>query len=198
MHAYATDSGERMYVPGALGLLSIAAALLLNEALSLLSITVPWWFDAPSVTGFYTLLYNVFEKRAWKARLLHRAGIVDLPDLNGTWKGYLTSSHDDHETQHPITVEVSQRWRHISIRLESANSISRSESAALRTQDAGRKTPSYEYLNEPKAPALKSMHAHRGTARLTAGQANNREVLEGEYYTGRDRRKYGTLHLERA
>jgi len=47
-------------------------------------------------------------------------------------------------------------------------------------------------LRGPCAPTVES------TARLTAGRANNREVLEGEYYTGRDRRMYGTLHLERA
>jgi hypothetical protein len=198
MHAYATDSGERKYIPGLLGVLSIVAALLLSEGLSLLSITVPWWFDAPSVMGFYGIFYSLFEKRIWKARLLHRAGLVSLPDLNGTWKGYLTSSHDLHKTQHPVIVEVSQRWRHISIRLESGSSVSRSESAALRTEDAGRITLSYEYFNEPKAPAVESMHAHRGTGRLTVDRANNREVLEGEYYTGRDRRMYGTLHLERS
>jgi len=197
VHAYATDSGERRYIPGFLGLLSIGAALLLAEALSVLSIAVPWWFDAPSVMGFYALFYNLFEKRMWKTQLLHRVGIVSLPDLNGTWTGHLTSSHDAHGMQHPVTVEVSQRWRHISIRLESVSSISRSESAALRTEDAGRNTLSYEYFNEPKASAVGSMHAHRGTGRLTV-DPSNRATLNGEYYTGRDRRMYGTLHLERS
>jgi hypothetical protein len=37
-------------------------------------------------------------------------------------------------------------------------------------------------LRGPYAPTVES------TARLAAGRANNREVLEGKYYTGRDRR----------
>jgi len=147
--------------------------------------------------GFYAIFYGAFEKPFWKTKLLRRAGIVSLPDLNGTWQGYLNSSHDNYATQYPISSEVTQRWRHLSIRLESAVSISRSESAALLTQDAGRNTLSYEYFNAPKASAVGSMHAHRGTGRLTVNRENNCEVLEGEYYTGRDRQMYGSLRLER-
>jgi hypothetical protein len=103
MHSYATDSGERRYVPGLLGVLSIVAALLLHKLLSFLSIewpwfAVPWWFDAPSVMGFYAIFYSVFEKRAWKWNLLRRIGIVGLPDLNGTWRGHLRSIHDNYKT----------------------------------------------------------------------------------------------------
>ena len=43
-------------------------------------------------------------------------------------------------------------------------------------------TTTKRLLRGPCAPTVES------TARLTAGRANNREVLEGKYYTGRDRR----------
>jgi hypothetical protein len=36
------------------------------------------------------------------------------------------------------------------------------------------------------------MHAHPGMTRLEMVDATH---LEGEYYTGRDRQNYGTLHL---
>ncbi len=43
-------------------------------------------------------------------------------------------------------------------------------------------TTTKRLLRGPCAPTVES------TARLAAGRANNRELLEGEYHTGRDRR----------
>jgi SMODS-associating 2TM, beta-strand rich effector domain len=53
----------------------------------------------------------------------------------------------------------------------------------------------YEYANEPAADAVGSLHAHRGTARLVL--TPNGKVLEGDYYTGRDRKSHGVLRLEK-
>ncbi len=53
----------------------------------------------------------------------------------------------------------------------------------------------YEYVNEPNAHAVEGMHMHRGTARLVLSEDGR--VLEGEYYTGRDRKSHGTLRLEK-
>ena len=198
MHAYAIDSNERKLIPAILALVSVSAAYSLDRVIAALSLAVPWWLDTPSVLGFYGIFYLCFDKYVWRWSLLRRFGLVSLPNLNGTWEGTLTSSYDEHDAQHPVTIKVSQTWRHMAVRLETTSSLSCSESAALRTQDACRHTLSYEYFNEPKALATSTMHAHRGTARLTADQESSRSVLRGEYYTGRDRQMYGTLRLERA
>ena len=197
MHAYATDSGERRLIPGVLVVLSVIVAYGFGAIVTALSIEIPWWLDAPSVLGFYGLFYFAFNEYVWRWPLLRRVRLINLPDLNGTWTGILTSSFDKHTEQHSVTVEVSQTWRQMAVRLETRGSVSCSESAALRTQQTCRHTLSYEYFNEPKAPSASTMHAHRGTARLTMDEAGNRNVLEGEYYTGRDRQMYGTLRLER-
>lgn len=50
-----------------------------------------------------------------------------------------------------------------------------------------------EYINESDAHATEAMHMHRGTARLRLTDSGT--VLEGEYYTGRDRKSHGTLRV---
>jgi hypothetical protein len=54
---------------------------------------------------------------------------------------------------------------------------------------------SYEYINEPRVSATASMHMHRGTGRFVLSGGGN--VLEGEYYSGRDRQTFGTVRLEK-
>lgn len=66
---------------------------------------------------------------------------------------------------------------------------------AIIVEEAGDAVLNYEYANEPRAHAIDGMHAHRGTARLRLNCES--QVLEGEYYTGRDRKSHGTLRLER-
>ncbi len=54
---------------------------------------------------------------------------------------------------------------------------------------------SYEYVNEPKPLAPTLMQIHRGFADLTLSLDGR--VLDGDYYTGRGRQTYGSLHLEK-
>jgi hypothetical protein len=53
----------------------------------------------------------------------------------------------------------------------------------------------YEYMNDPHATAVETMHAHRGFAALK--RSADGEWLEGDYYTGRDRASQGHLRLRR-
>jgi hypothetical protein len=52
----------------------------------------------------------------------------------------------------------------------------------------------YDYLNEPNSDAVDTMHMHRGTARLVLTETDK---LEGDYYTGRDRKNTGAMKLRR-
>jgi hypothetical protein len=53
---------------------------------------------------------------------------------------------------------------------------------------------SYEHYNEPKPHAAETMHPHRGMTRL---ELIAPAVLDGEYYTSRDRKNYGTLRVDK-
>jgi len=195
MHTYTTDSSERKFVPLYIAGASILLTWGLDRILALTKLIIPWWIDAPSVIGFYSLLYTFFDKRLWKLRILRTIGIVKVPDLNGVWNGYVVSSFDKHAKEDKATIKISQTWTRIIIVLETNHSKSISLIAGIVTEDSSGMILIYEYLNEPKPNAKHTMHVHRGTARATLKSEG--KVLEGEYYTGRDRQNFGILRFER-
>jgi hypothetical protein len=194
MHPYATDSVERKTIPLYLVAVSILAAFLLHK---ILEGVIPWWIDVPSVAGFYGLFYLAFEKLLWRMHFLSSLGLVQVPNLNGKWSGYVTSSFDKHASTHDGTLEIHQSWTELSICLQTERSKSFSLIGTVTTENPAAGSLSYEYINEPRADALASMHTHRGLARFDLTALEDRWILEGEYYSGRDRRNFGILHFER-
>lgn len=197
MHPYVTDSGERRLVPLFLVILSIVAAWGLHETLDAIHLSPPWWFDMPSLMGFYSLFYSAFDRWLWRVSALRKIRLVKVPDIAGRWKGYTTSSFNEHQQQREASLEILQTWTRIRISLETEASRSYSLAAAILTENPHCIVISYEYVNEPKARASSTMHIHRGTARHTLFMIDDTEVFNGEYYTGRDRRTFGTLHFKR-
>lgn len=55
---------------------------------------------------------------------------------------------------------------------------------------------SYQYVNEPKSNAVRTMSIHRGTVRLLFDERKN--SLGGEYYSGRDRQNFGSLNFKKS
>lgn len=127
---------------------------------------------------------------------MRKIGLVKVPDINGTWTGSVHPSGGAYAYEHPATVEIAQNWRGICIRLRTNGSRSHSVIGAVIAEEAGGAVITYEYVNEPNAHAIEGMHMHRGMARLVL--TGDGQVLEGEYYTGRDRKSHGTLRLERS
>lgn len=194
MHPYTTDSNERKSVPLYIAVLSIVAALILILITEAIPFAIPWWIDGTSVLGFYGLFYTIFNRYLWKSRLLRIIGLVKVPNLNGTWNGDLSSSFDKQATKKNATIRISQTWTGISIHLETDSSKSHSLIAAIMTKSPIGAVLSYEYLNEPLPNAKDTMHCHRGTCRLTIQSDEN--ILDGQYYSGRDRQNFGTLRFE--
>lgn len=195
MHSYATDPIERKIVPLFIAVMGILTAWFFYSILGTLLITLPWWIEAPSVIGFYYLCYAFFNKYLWRWWPFRIISAVKVPDLNGTWKGHLISSFDEHAARQDATIKISQSWTQISIILETSNSKSHSLIAAIIMEKPTGAILSYEYLNEPLPNAPPTMYTHRGTARLTI-QANWKE-FEGEYYSGRGRQTFGILKFKR-
>lgn len=195
MHPYATDSSEREFVLLCLAGISILTAWIFNGAVGYTQFTLPWWVDAPSIIGFYGLSQVIFNKYLWRWRILQTIGVVKVPDLNGAWKGHLTSSFDGHSTKQDVTIKISQRWTQISIILETNRSKSHSLIAAIITENPTDVVLSYEYLNEPTPNAKHTMNIHRGTTRLTL--SSDSQILKGDYYTSHDRQSSGVLSFRR-
>jgi hypothetical protein len=197
MHPYAIDSEEKRYILFGLAILSIFAARGLSIALEWAGLNPPWWIDMPSVLSFYGLFCGTFDRWFWKLSALRKISLVKTPNLGGTWKGFGASSFDKHATTYQGMLKIRQTWTRISIILETDTSVSRSGVAGIMTHDTAAPFLSYEYLNEPKANAKDKMHSHRGTARLSLKKSENMELLEGEYYTGRDRQHFGSMRFQR-
>lgn len=195
MHPYATDSHERDTIPLAIAALSVICAWALRRILALISRDL-WWIDVPSVLGFYKIIYTIFDTYVWRWAVLRKIGIVKIPDLNGLWRGYVTSSFDNSTTSRNVLVNIRQSWTRLSITFQTETSQSHSLIGSILTEHPHGNVLSYEYINEPKPNAPGTMHSHRGTARLIV--LNQGNILEGEYYTGKDRLNYGILRLERS
>ncbi len=178
---------SRQLVPLAIAAVSIISAWLLYPVL--VAITIPWWLDVPSVAGFYGIFYTLFDRWLWRRQCLMK--LLGAYNLNGNYTGVLSSSFDEHATKRDAILRITQTWSEISIILTTDDSRSHSLTASLLTEMGWL---SYEYWNEPKVGTSKTMHSHRGSARFSLDTAP--QILEGEYYSGRDRQNCGLLHFE--
>jgi SMODS-associating 2TM, beta-strand rich effector domain len=195
MHPYSTDSEERAQIPLYIAGLGILLAWLLFQLVThcLASTRLPFWVEIPGTGAMYAALYTLFQHHCWKWKVFHRFCIVRIPDLEGEWKGSVSSSFDKNAATHHVTVTIRQNWTHIFITLSSSVSDSKSLVAALETRSGV--VLSYQYLNMPKPHAGETLHAHRGTAVLTL--SGDGTQLSGEYYSSRDRQNYGALELKK-
>lgn len=193
MHSYSTDSNERERVLLGLAILAIVLALGLSKLLQATRFTVPWWLDAPSTMGIYGILFKWFDKSLWRWVSIRWTRLLKVPILAGEWHGHVLSSFDDHKKSHEVTVRINQTWTQIMVLLSSTTSDSHTLTASIEVNAPEGAVLTYQYENQPKPGAARTMEMHIGTARLvlTDGQ-----VLEGYYYSGRGRGEYGSIHLE--
>ena len=193
MHTYATDAKDRQTIPLWLAAIAVAAALLLTSTLKTLSWEVPWWVDAPSVMGFYGLIYQWFDKFLW----FQKFGFISfstIPNLQGTWVGVIHSSYEGGTDIPGVILYVRQTWSQINVRLVTERSSSFSIMAAINTQDSSEPSLKYEYMNEPSALAPQTMQSHRGTANLQLSPDGI--ILQGDYFSGRGRQNIGTMEFQ--
>lgn len=194
MHGYSTDSEERRIVPLFVAALAIALAWMTSELLSAFHLSVPWWAEAPSSMFFYGALYALFDKHLWRSRLMRKLGLVKTPNLAGCWRGYLTSSFDNHAKRHDVIVQIFQSWTQISVFFTTATSVSRSCVAVIQASDPEGVALIYQYENQPLADATRTMHMHYGTAMLRMSDGiKDGSSLTGDYYAGRDRGTFGRI-----
>lgn len=191
MHQYSIDTTERSIVPLFIAVTAILSALGLNSGLGAVGLTVPWWFDAPSVMGFYALFYSLFDNYIWHWDFLHLIRIVKTPIIDGEWEGSCTSSFNN--TTHDVSLSIKQTWTTMQVVLTAPSSQSHSLVAAITMETPGGPMLNYQYQSDPRSGSDNGMHIHYGTTRLVIKEG----LLEGEYYSGRDRQNTGTLSLKR-
>ena len=193
MHPYSIDTEERKNILLLLAIISIIVSLGFYKILINCQISLPWWIEGPSVLFLYGLLFVVFDKWLWQ--YFRKIGFIKTPNLSGEWSGHLETSFDSQSSKVGVTLKIFQSWTRIKIILTTDRSLSYSEVASIIINVPEGKYLSYQYINEPKSNAVKTMSIHRGTARLLLDEKKN--VLDGEYYSGRDRQNIGSLHFEK-
>jgi hypothetical protein len=194
MHAYSIDTEERKNILLILAAVSIVLSWTFYQILNNFGVVLPWWVESPSVLVLYCLLFVIFDKWVWK--ILQKISLIKTPNLNGEWRGHIKSSFDEHSSEVEATLKIFQDWTKIKIILATKQSSSHSESASFVIKAPEGKYLSYQYINEPRSNAVKTMSIHRGTTRLLFNEKGC--TLDGEYYSGRDRQNFGSVHFEKS
>jgi len=195
MHPYVIDSNERVRIVLWISMIAVLLAWGIGQSQEKFNFIIPWWFDAPSVLGFFGLLYKLVDCYLWKIPILQKIGFFKTPDLNGKWITYINSSHDDYSQNISANVTIKQTWTRIVICLNGSQSSSTSRIASILVENSGQTLLSYEYMNQPNSNAPNTMHIHFGFTRLIL--SDDKRILSGDYYNGRGRANCGTLRLEK-
>lgn len=200
MHPYGIDTHQRRNLTIWLIVISFLVAPLVRNALTQLGWDTPtileYALDVTSAGGVFYILIEQTESTLWKNSLFRKLFRVTVPDLNGHWTGVLKSSFNDFTVEYPITLDIVQEWSEISIELNRPKgSGSTSNTASIFLRAGARPKITYTYENKPDADQVETMHAHDGTAFLDVYSNSVADRLVGGYYTGRDRKTFGTMEL---
>lgn len=198
MHTYASDSNDRIVVPGALALMAVAVAYVINLIVGYFKLGLPWFIDAPTVMGAYGGLHWLYNSRLWRART-RNGNLSPIPDLNGHWEGRLISSFETEPGKHVEKVcrlSIHQTWSSIMVLLNTDTSRSWSTMAAVYSRESPHFGLKYDYTNKPTSVlADDKMEEHCGTAQLLYSRES--DTLNGDYYNGRGRQTYGRFEFRR-
>lgn len=131
---------------------------------------------------------GLYDRWLWKLGPLHR--LQKQPILHGTWKGSLQTTWQNPESGEvpgPIEVYmvVRQTCSSIAFSMCTAESRSRSVSAALDDSESGAWVLSGTYINTPQMLLQDRSRVHRGSAVLEVHQGST-IIIEGCYWTDRD------------
>lgn len=145
-------------------------------------------------TTFYSLGHWVFNKFAWRFRLILM--FMSIPDLNGEWDCRGETLNLDGETVYDWTgvVTISQTWQKICIRLKTQQSGSYSVSTAVIKDPAGGFRLMYSYRNEPRA-GESELRPHRGCCELDITEDGLSAA--GDYFNNNGRVTFGRMRLNK-
>ncbi|MBX0359164.1 hypothetical protein [Halobacillus sp. Nhm2S1] len=197
MHEYSIDV-DRNKILFVLAALSILISGLATSFLNNVIDSIPFIGFSVSIAsmGIFGLLYSLFNKFIWKTKLLHQLGIVQTPNLNGTWRGEFQSSYYDFEESLPAVLIIEQTWSKICIRGKFNHSKSSSYTTSIKVNDGGGTKLFYSYFND-KDPEhyKKGMSNHRGYGRLEI----TNDKLDGRYFNDPTNNKnHGALQLTKS
>ncbi|HTB22191.1 MAG TPA: hypothetical protein VK914_05755 [bacterium] len=149
------------------------------------------------------LIWWAFAEWLWKLKVLH-GWLVEIPNLNGTWKGELHSTWIDKRTGRQISpiltlLTIRQTLTKISFVMRTGEMTSRSFSEGFKVdRDAQVCQMTYLYSSEPLMTVQHRSPNHLGAVVLDISQ--DAKSLSGMYWTQRDTKgtmKFGHVSKDR-
>lgn len=142
----------------------------------------------PQAVTIYMILSVLFTKWAWRWKIF-KGWLVQIPDIQGTWKGSIISTWTDPTTGGKLgsitaILAIKQSFNKIDCFLFTKESSSYSTAAEINTDQSGNLYLNYNYTNRPKASVREKSEIHDGAAILQIIKTPSR-LLEGEYWTSR-------------
>jgi SMODS-associating 2TM, beta-strand rich effector domain len=192
VHAYATDSSRGRQAVLLLAAASILLAWLLHSLFGAAHWTAPWWLDTPAVLGFYGLLWQLYDRYAWRWRW-RAVHVSDVHDLAGEWHGEVESSYNAEKVRADLMIR--QTATQILVELTTDNSESASVMATINCHPGPFQGLSYVYENRPRTLNVPGMTPHSGRCHLRIRSGGR--VLEGDYETDHFRTSSGRMRFER-
>lgn len=213
MHTYSTDNENRPHVYGYIALGAYLLAIIVGAVISFVASYLPIVVGIGLSWGIaFKILLNVYDKHVWNTAFAEKLKWTKVPDLNGTWEGYVETSYSDHideKALHPdndpsaelqmlkASLHIRQTYRKINVHLETETSTSDSDGATILADDGRWSRLSYQYGNDPNPNTEGTMHPHYGSASLVLRETDDNEELTGPYYTDQNRRTYGEMYFKR-
>lgn len=190
MEQYSIDGRGRGEVYVTLALISIGLGYLTHELAKGLPFDVPWWIEVPSFAVWFGIVNVSFDRWLWRVRVFGRT-ISRVPDFSGRWNGTIEAL-DQLERRKAIAVEVKirQTWSEIDVWGRTQYGVTRSKIAGVRIDDDELR---YEYQTEANVFDPDGRH-HVG---FCVVHLQDRDALEGYYYTLEGSTAKGTLRLAR-
>ncbi|GAF21003.1 hypothetical protein JCM19047_670 [Bacillus sp. JCM 19047] len=180
MHEYSIDA-EHSKIFFYLSALSILISGIIATLLNVLIGKIPFIEFTVSITaiGIFGILYALYNKYIWKWKFLKTIGLVQIPNLNGRWKGEFRSSYHDFNKSLPVVLVIEQTSSKICIRGKFNHSKSSSNTASLKINEGGGIKLLYSYYNDkdPRSYEIGTSN-HRGYASLEI----NSDSMEGNYF----------------
>ena len=196
MHEYSVDV-ENNKVIFYLSIVSIFISSVLTMIINLCIEKIPYIEITISITtiSIFGILYSLFDKFIWKWKILHKLGIIKIPNLNGKWKGNFQSSYHDFKENLPVILIIEQSWSKICIKGKFNHSKSSSDTASIKVNLGKEIMLHYSYYNDKKPEYYKmGTSNHRGYANLEI----NGNSMEGNYFNDPSNNKnWGKLNLKK-
>ena len=192
MHSYSIDSDIRKHVYVGLAAVALLLPSAIEDLRTFLGISESINFSL-SFGLIFGAEYWLFNNYLWKIL----AKMKQIPDLSGKWRAKGISSYKGESTgqniEYTMDITIKQTFSKIEVFAKTDTSTSKSFMASIEQNHA---VPifSYAYNNEPMSIANEELQRHPGLISL---RIESNKKMEGDYFSGKHRLRYGTLILTR-